>query len=203
MRAFMFGIIFIAISTASDATPASDCKMLKSPTARLACYDAQNKAAPRQKQTFGKIQGVITWQYNNFVGTKGDVGAKIILVSDPVDERLKKLGGPEAGLLSLGYAPPKSEQYGIYSADADGFGNFSIDGVPVGRYQIFVFSSKTTPGPDDYMTNICKAEYAKYFANMHDYKDLAFKVHKVYCTSADVMEDRATTISHDFGNTYI
>lgn len=168
---------------------AKDCSAIKGASARLACYDASSRKHPAQPVRVGSIEGTITWQYNKFVGTKGDVGAKVILVRSPVADSLQRLGDPERAGLTLGVV--MSEQPGvIYGIAVDGFGHFAREGLASGDYKAYVISGQTTPSPDDNYTNSC-AEDLK-----------LFKTHTIYCTSVTITPGSKTELVHDFGNTY-
>jgi hypothetical protein len=88
------------------------------------------------------------------------------------------------------------EDNGLFGAEADGFGKYSFDAVPPGEYAVFVFSSKTRPGPEDVYTNDCKQRFGTFF------QSFAFALAKSYCTSVTVKSGGTATVSHDFGNTY-
>ncbi len=66
---------------------------------------------------FGKVRGTITYFYNNYVGSKPDRGARVILYGDS------------------GF----SEE-----TRADGTGNYIFDRVPVGEYDIYIESFYTS-----------------------------------------------------------
>src|SRR5690242_3827745 len=103
MRRFALLCALLLIGGTAAQAKAVDCSTIKSPKTRLACYDGQKKPeASAAKQAFGKVQGAITWQYNNFVGTKGDVGAEVVLVAKPFEETIKKLSAAELSMLSIG-----------------------------------------------------------------------------------------------------
>lgn len=193
-RSSLVAAILMLLGANSTSAEPTTCKSLKTPAARLTCYEKQDNKAETGS---GNVEGTITWQYNNFVGTKGDVGARIIFVRAPLEETVSKLPEPERKMLSGGIPVSESEGAGVYSTEADGFGKFSIDGLPAGSYNVFIFSSKTRPGPEDIMTNSCKARFGTHF------QSFVFVLSKAYCTTAKVSSGRTSTISHDFGNTYI
>lgn len=194
MRHLFVAFLVVSFTGSAAEAASTNCKSLRSPAARLACYEKQDS---KPETGEGTAEGTITWQYNNFVGTKGDVGAKVILVRDPFDSTVSKLDATESKMLSGGFPEDESSANGVYSAEADGFGKFMIDGIPSGSYAVLIFSSKTRPGPDDVMTNSCKEKYGSFF------QAFVFALSKAYCTSIKVAPGRTTTVSHDFGNTYI
>lgn len=183
----------IAGSPAEAAT--KNCKALKSPSARLKCYESHDSAA-KPSAAPGKVEGTITWQYNNFIGTKGDVGAHVFLVRKPFDQTTAHLDPTKGKEFSGGLITVSDEDHGLFGAEADGFGKYSFDAVPPGEYAVFVFSSKTRPGPDDVYTNACKQEFGTFF------QSFVFALAKSYCTSVTVKSAGTSTVSHDFGNTY-
>lgn len=193
MRKTALTLLMILVA-ASPAMASTNCKALKSPSARLKCYESRDtkvSAAP------GKVEGTVTWQYNNFVGTKGDVGAHVFLVRKPFDKTTAHLDATKAKELSGALISVSDEENGLFGAEVDGFGKYSFDAVPPGEYAVFVFSSKTRPGPDDVYTNACKQQFGNFF------QAFAFVLAKSYCTSVTVKTGGTSTLSHDFGNTYI
>ncbi|MBD8499458.1 hypothetical protein [Paenibacillus arenosi] len=70
------------------------------------------------------MSGVITWQYNEVIGTKPDVGAKMVLLKPNPKEKynVPLLAGSSTGELVHGN--------GVYEAKADGYGNYIINDIP-------------------------------------------------------------------------
>ncbi|WP_244297227.1 hypothetical protein [Brevibacillus antibioticus] len=63
-------------------------------------------AIPTQK---GSLKGTITWQYNDFVGTKPDVNARILLISKGYDKNT--LTDDEESIFAIGTVPKKTWDY--------------------------------------------------------------------------------------------
>lgn len=145
---------------------------------------------------YGGIKGAITWQYNKVIGTKADTNAQIILFPTT----LKK---PDLSLFSLVLSATKKEnELGIYTAKANGYGNYEIKNVPVGEYYILVVSNNTNSDMtiDDY-----DAERLKEIIRDEDYEnlELKLKLNKYELNTIEVETNQITDFSYDFGNTYI
>jgi hypothetical protein len=170
----------------------SDCGQIKEPSARLACYDGRAVSVANDPSAEGTIEGTITWQYNKFVGTRGDKGARVLLLKKPLEETVKKI--TSVSLLTFGIA---SDREGfVYSVEADGYGRFMREGISAGEYFVLIKSGETRAGPDDFYTNECKNELQKFSS-----ETLTF-FNKAACQTVRVVADRRVQIVHDFGNTY-
>jgi len=152
----------------------------------------------------GTVEGTITWQYNNFVGTKGDVGAKVMLFPENVrisaaDFELLQDGIPSAACV---------HRYHLFTGTADGYGKVTIDALPLGSYHGIVYSAKTTRN--------LSAPFESYEATelrsliQGDVSDDALNssawIHIFKWTvlsDIQVRKGQTTHFNHDFGNTYL
>lgn len=142
----------------------------------------------------GKVSGKITYKYNNYVGNRGDTGATIMLISKDT-ESLDD--GVALGFTS--YLPD-----GCFGTKADGDGNYSFDGVPVGDYYVVVISRNTnkkssTASEYDWGYGVC----LMFSENGRENALLSARVNKIDWSSISVKDGQTTTFSHDFGITYI
>lgn len=152
-------------------------------------------------QGYGVVQGCITYQYNKFIGTRGDVGAMVYLI--PKDFVIK--GGNNEELSLLVNTRGKN---GVYSAEAAGYGNFTTGNVPTGNYLCMVISSETSSGVwfenrDAWERNVTNL-MSPYLTDseMENFKImLAFKKYAI--TDLTIENGAVTTINHDFGYTYL
>ena len=119
------------------------------------------------------------------------------------------------------YSDPSSysnlEQYHFYVGEVDGAGNYTINHVASGNYKVLMISYKTSLGawfdaydesikdaPTSYYDNIVGPYYPKYLK-----KETALTIgdsigfRKYYRTEINVYENSTSTLSHDFGITYI
>ncbi|TVX86805.1 hypothetical protein [Paenibacillus agilis] len=145
----------------------------------------------------GTISGVITWQYNDVIGTKPDVGAKIVLLKPNPKEKynVPLLAGSSTGELVHGN--------GVYEAKADGYGNYIINDIPVGEYIYIINSHKTTSEFDNKLPK-ADSDLIKQLLTEEQIKDTVtfleifnYKIGKV-----EIKNGKTTTISHDFGYTH-
>ena len=86
----------------------------------------------------GSVTGVITWQYNKYVGTKADVGAQVFLIQK------NKLPLEEDSSTFWGF---HTDDPTVLSTTVDGMGNYYFDNVPAGDYYILIISKATTAMP--------------------------------------------------------
>ncbi|BAU27750.1 hypothetical protein DFP93_1023 [Aneurinibacillus soli] len=147
----------------------------------------------------GSIKGVITWQYNDFVGTKGDVGAVIILI--PADFNKSSLSEKDIILLSLGITPKNCD---IYTTKADGYGNYQINNLPENDYVLLVISRKTfrnlnEPIPQ-YTLNKLKSLLG--VSNSDNGLMTSLKLYNSILKEVKITEGEEYQFSNDFGYTY-
>lgn len=82
----------------------------------------------------GSLTGTITYQYNKFIGTRADVGAKVMLIQTnhiPLDS-------DSHNMFFNDYNDPM-----IYCTEVDGSGNYYLDNIPAGEYYLFIQSKAT------------------------------------------------------------
>lgn len=150
---------------------------------------------------YGFVKGNVTWQYNNYIGTKADVGAIVYLI--PLDFSIK---GGDNNKLSM-FMDTKGNN-GVYFAKVDGFGQYTLDNIPTGKYRIFIKSENTTSAfrfEDEASWNktinnlmgdiLNKTELDKFktFLGFDDF----------YTEEIEITNDKTNNISYDFGYTYI
>lgn len=143
----------------------------------------------------GSIKGVITWQYNNFVGTKPDNGANIVLISKNKDKNSDNV----AFTLTLKQNPNGKNE--IYTAEADGYGNYEMDDVPVGQYYLLIKSNKTNSNMtiDDNTASILQGLFSE-----NDWNKLqnTLKLNKYLLKTEEIKTNKTIIESYDFGYTY-
>lgn len=158
-------------------------------------------AEAKTKKSYGNIKGNITWQYNDYVGTKGDNGAYVALI--PINGNTKKKSNKIFAMLM-----DTDGKNGIYSTKADGYGKYVIDDVPVGKYMVFIVSKNTTSGDrfDDenaWLDTI--SDLFDSYINSTDMKTIQLMIgYKNYhIDTVTIKKNKTKTLSYDFGNTYI
>jgi hypothetical protein len=154
----------------------------------------------------GSLKGVITWQYNDFVGTKGDVGAVVALLPEFMSH---KIGVEENNLtteIGDGIDDGTLGSRGIYIGKADGYGNVEIDDVKPGRYFALIISNKTTRDastpPDALELSMLADDFASKAA-LQNLADPWLTLHKSDIEMVQIRAGETAHISHDFGNTYL
>lgn len=98
-----------------------------------------------EKQT-GTVKGCITYQYNEAIGTRGDVGADILLIPNDL---------PDGSLDIINAITFINLPEGCLHAEADGYGNYILQDVPVGKY-VIVIRSKNTRCKENTMLDVIR-----------------------------------------------
>lgn len=141
-----------------------------------------------EKQT-GTVKGCITYQYNKTIGTKGDVGADILLI--PIDL-------PDGSLTRINAIAFTDFPDNCKHVKADGNGNYSIQNVPAGRYVIAIRSKNTRCKGN---TEASVLPFSLYFNEEGKARLIeGFENYKSNWVTVTGGED--TVFSHDFGYTY-
>lgn len=144
----------------------------------------------------GSISGVITWQYNKYIGTKADVGAKIALIPTDLDKNSDNY------LFALLLQQSPQGANGIYTGKADGYGSYKIDEVPVGKYYLLIYSNNTFS--DGVVQEYDKQRLIGLFSDKSwtSLKNL-LSIRKYELIEVEIKDGQTLTESYDFGNTYI
>ncbi|OEH92957.1 hypothetical protein [Bacillus solimangrovi] len=146
----------------------------------------------------GSLKGTITWQYNDFVGTKGDVDAKIVLISETFDS--SRYSDDDLSLLTFGITVGME---GVYAVNADGYGHYEMSNIPAGNYVLLVLSNKTRRNMKEPIDSYTQQTLRKVLniGNFNEFGFLNLKKHTV--EEIMIKENETTNFSHDFGYTYI
>lgn len=181
----------------------SEAKKLKDTFANAKASLSNNNMQPQEVNATssgaGNIKGVITWQYNNFIGTKPDTGANIVLISKNINKNVNKNSDNRIFDLTLEQAP--NGKNGIYTGKADGYGNYEIDDVPAGAYYILIKSNNTNSDMtiDSFTSSVLQGMFSE-----QDWNNLQniLKLNKYIFTTVEIKSDKTIIGSHDFGHTY-
>ncbi|MGF9910489.1 hypothetical protein [Brevibacillus porteri] len=184
-----------AVPASSEEKGATDAAMPASYPVEMPGQQSNEGAAlPTQK---GALKGTITWQYNDFVGTKPDVNAKILLIRTDFDKNT--ITDVEEGVFAIGLAPKNS---GLFAGKANGYGNYEIGNLPVGEYHIMIVSEQTTRNimlpVDEYPITKLKPYIQKWDA----FLSMSLVDKKYHVATITIEEGQTLDFSHDFGNTY-
>lgn len=162
MFLIVFLVVFFSISKESILT-AYDCetfctnvyegikeiKACKTGCEHGMSSNGDNKVTDEVSSDTGNIKGVITWQYNKYVGTKPDNGAIIYLFPDqPVNlihnDEINIFSPIMIGSTGITENTRMIEKKtGIYIAIADGYGHYEIQDIPSGEYTTLIVSRET------------------------------------------------------------
>lgn len=155
-----------------------------------------------------KLTGKITWKYNDFVGTKGDVGAYVFLLPDDFND--SPISAHELTMEKHGtiYRDRGSGRHsGIIWTRCGGDGQFTLDRIPAGSYRVLICSYNTNgPLGQSNKFDQNKMEFARWFDTEEDMSKLALSVfiarNKYVVKSIDFVAGENRELHHDFGITW-
>ncbi|MED1946064.1 MULTISPECIES: hypothetical protein [Brevibacillus] len=185
-----------AVPVSSEGNGAADVAMPAAyPVDTPGQHSNAGAALPTQK---GALKGTITWQYNDFVGTKPDVNARIYLIRTDFDKNT--ITDEEEVVFAAGLAPKNS---GLYVVKANGYGNYEIGNLPVGEYHILVASAKTNRNTDLPVDGYPITKLKPYIRMWDEFILMSLMTNKYEVATITIEENQTLDFSHDFGNTYI
>ncbi len=156
-----------------------------------------NSLKYRSSQT-GSVNGLITYQYNRYIGTRADVGAKVMLVqANHIPLAFDSLNF----LVISSYDDPL-----IYSTTVDGNGNFYFDNIPSGEYYLIVKGKNTNESPAITELNISSAKlYLNGKISNEALENLILNIELYSFDIEKIKVERGQTVrySKDWGYTYI
>lgn len=141
-----------------------------------------------------KVTFVVTWKYNDFVGSKPDTGAFVILV--PKGRKLLKASSLFPDVVLKGLDEKYLDDNGVLYAKVGGTAKAVFNKVPPGEYDVFLKSKNTRNaaekgGPDQkLLEHTFPAETAKFML-----------MNKVDFQHITVGEGEDLEFEHDFGIT--
>lgn len=147
----------------------------------------------------GNLKGTITWQYNDFIGTKPDVGAVIFLIpsnfnpNSITDEDLKQFYG--------NFIAPKNS--GIFSTKTNGYGYYEISNVPQGEYIIFIMSRMASRNNENQIDQNTINLLKPVIKNWDFFKLIFLDTNKFKCDRITINRGLDLDYSHDFGYSYL
>ncbi len=106
--------------------------------------------------TAATIGGVVTYKYNDPIGTKGDEGSTVYLVRLPVKKPIAD--AEHAKIFSLEAIPGTQRQ------TVDGFGGVEFDDVAPGQYLVVIISEQTTRDASQPLDSLLTAAIRPLFA---------------------------------------
>lgn len=155
-----------------------------------------NKSLKKYSAGKGKVSGAITWQYNQYIGTKADVGADIVAFPIGGFKKIKV-----ENVFSATVSNSIANKYGLFSTRVNGFGNYSLS-LPEGKYYILIKSSKTTRNPDEKISSYVRTIMKKYTTNFKDDSILGLHIYNHKIEKITIKKGDTVDISKDWGYTY-
>ena len=149
----------------------------------------------------GNITGVVTYQYNKYVGTKPDVGAKILLMQ----ENHVPLCSDAGIFISFSEIANYDEDPMIYCTEVDGMGNYYLDNIPAGYYYLLILSEETNQAPEIREMNaglIDNYFSGKITAEAIENLKLETRLNSFEFEIIEVKANQTTRFSKDFRYTY-
>lgn len=148
---------------------------------------------------FGTLRGTVTWQYNKYIGTKPDVGAKIFVIPNDFNHNSVNIG-----VLSSFAIGVDTNGDNLFIGEANGYGEYQISDIPVGKYFVLISSRKTTRNPYEPIHPYLEQKLT-YLLGSNSYKDFAdfnlkFPSHEYKII--EIEKDKTKDFSNDFGYTY-
>lgn len=156
--------------------------------------DSKNKLKEAKicygKEHTGTMTGLISWKYNNFVGNRGDTGAKIFAVNLEIHE-------PSDSLIDTNATQGTN---GIWISTVDGNGNYKIDKIPCGNYAVFIVSNNANGNYPEYNA-LDSVISQKEWLTIQTINNKTFIRSIKYYNNIQINENEETTLSYDFGFT--
>ena len=156
--------------------------------------DSKNKLKEAKigynKEHTGTMLGLISWKYNNFVGNRGDTGARIFAINLEMHEPIDKLIDMNA----------IQGNNGIWFSIADGNGNYKIDKMPCGNYEVFIVSNNANGNYPEYSA-LNSVISKKEWLTIETINNKGYERSIKYYNNIQINENEETTLSYDFGFT--
>ena len=148
----------------------------------------------------GTIEGTITYKYNNYIGNKPDVGARLFLIPTNIPKKSIEY----ADLITSGIILSDKRPAGLLQTETDGNGKYKFNQVPVGEYFLLVRSHETNTHLDaGYSQGSLLSIWDYLNAVSESTKESRIEQKIEVFDKIVVSENDALTYSHDFGITYI
>lgn len=144
---------------------------------------------------YGNIKGNITYQYNEFIGSRGDVGAGVVLLNKNATPGSINYD-PKIGMNGDFTASSSSD---VYYLIADGYGHYEVNNIPTGEYVIVIqsmkaktFSHIVDPGFDSLTKPLFGTSYSTFRGGFTS-------LFKHLVDTVTIQPNTTLDYSHDFG----
>ena len=148
----------------------------------------------------GELHGSITWQYNKYVGTRGDTGADIWLC--PVETN-DVVSTDDENMWILGNTIASKK---LFHCRADGYGKYDIYNIPKGKYHIWVRSENALRNIMIKDSDVIYkyALFTYYIKNPSNYEFAEVMMIGASKTKFDIIQidDGPAVFSYDFGYSF-
>ena len=144
---------------------------------------------------YGTLKGNITWQYNQYIGTKPDVGANVIVFP----KNFKPL--PSKKIINVQDGKVDASSIGIYYGEVDGYGSYEINRIPAGEYLVLIVSLKTFTNYMEPM-NRDDEKLLKRYVSDFEQGALGVGVFNYLIKNINLEVDEEELISKDWGYSY-
>lgn len=144
----------------------------------------------------GDLHGTITWQYNRYIGTRADDGAKIWLW--PVNYDKRQISEQDEKYWLMGMEAPKN----CFVTTVDGYGKFEIYGIPAGEYVIFVSSRNTYRDINEPVESYYRY-FSRWFNNMENFRMWCIGTKNFIFKTIKIVDSHPNVYNYDFGYSYL
>jgi hypothetical protein len=151
----------------------------------------------------GKVRVTVTFKYNDYVGNRPDVDARVILISKDIPGN--RSSNVNSWIFSPGidtvykYHKEEFNRRGVYVGNVGGNGTVVIPGVATGNYSMVLVSNNTTGYPQLFES---AERILNYYADDPKLVHSTVVLHKFHFEDITVEAGEEFEISHDFGITY-
>ncbi|SEF70579.1 Ankyrin repeat-containing protein [Paenibacillus sp. UNC499MF] len=146
----------------------------------------------------GNLKGTITWRYNEYIGTKPDIDARVYLI--PVNFDKNSITEEQSRRFTFGYTPDNNTS--LYYKSANGYGNFEINSIDAGDYYAVISSSKTKRRSLEPLSEYVVSTLKPLLRDWDDFSKFFLQMNKHEVKRITIKPNETLNISHDFGYTY-
>ncbi len=147
-------------------------------------------------QKVGTVKGNVTYKYNNYIGYKADVDAKVFLIPKNTKE-----SSIDYSLIYLGFDFDMPST--ILKTTVDGNGDYIFNNVPIGEYIVLIRSRNSNSNISAGYTQLAYIYLYDYFKDDNNYINKDRIEEKISCKEIVVENGQVVTFSESFGITYI
>lgn len=151
------------------------------------------------KTETGSIKGNVTWQYNDFIGTKPDVGAKVFLIPTSFNDKDYTFSDIKSYAI-LGDIPEGSN---LQFVTVDGYGNYEINDIPIGEYFVVISSKNTMRSESERVWHKPTLSMILGYEGFQEFERVNLDLYKSLIKKIEIKKNDTLNLNHDFGFTNI